>query len=232
MYAEIVVLAAGPKMPAISRLLGIDLPLYSELHLKVAVNDPLEVVPREAPLLIWTDPQQLVFSEDERQVLAEDLETRWLLDELPAGLHTRPEGGEGSQTILMLWPYHTPVVEPSWPIPADPYYPEVLVRGLICMLPRMQSYLGRLPRPALDGGYYTRTRENRPLIGPLPVDGVYMIGGLSGFGIMAACASGELLARHVSGSQLPEYAPAFLLERYQDPAYLAMLASQLNSGQL
>jgi sarcosine oxidase, subunit beta len=230
--AGALVLAGGPKLPALARMIGIDLPLFSELHLKVAVNDPLEVVPRDAPLLIWNDPQLLPFSDDERQELAEDPETRWMLNELPAGLHTRPEGGEGSQTILILWPYHTPAIEPSWPIPEDPYYPEVLVRGLVRMLPRMRNYLGRLPRPAVDGGYYTKTRENRPLIGPLGVEGAYVIGAMSGFGIMAACASGDLLARHVSGRPLPDYAPAFTLDRYQDPDYLAALEIQQSSGQL
>jgi glycine/D-amino acid oxidase-like deaminating enzyme len=175
---------------------------------------------------------RLPFTEDERQELAEDPETRWLLDELPAGLHTRPEGGEGSQTILILWPYHTPAIEPSWPIPEDPFYPEVLVRGLARMLPRMRTYLGRLPRPTVDGGYYTKTRENRPLIGPLEVEGAYVIGALSGFGIMAACGSGDLLARHVSGRPLPDYAPSFTLDRYQDPGYLAILEAQQTSGQL
>ncbi len=230
--AGTLVLAGGPKLPALARMIGLELPLFSELHLKVAVNDPLEVVPRNAPLLIWNDPQHLPFSDAERQELAEDPETRWMLDELPEGLHTRPEGGEGSQTILILWPYHTPAIEPSWPIPDDPYYPEVLVRGLARMLPRMSSYFGRLPRPALDGGYYTKTRENRPLIGPSGVEGVYLIGALSGFGIMAACASGELLSRHLSGRSLPGYARAFSLDRYQDPNYLAMLNTQRISGQL
>jgi glycine/D-amino acid oxidase-like deaminating enzyme len=230
--AGALVLAGGPKLPDLTRMLGIDLPLFSELHLKVAVNDPLEVVPRYAPLLIWNDPMRLPFTEDERQELAEDPETRWLLDELPAGLHTRPEGGEGSQTILILWPYHTPAIEPSWPIPEDPFYPEVLVRGLARMLPRMCTYLGRLPRPTVDGGYYTKTRENRPLIGPLEVEGAYVIGALSGFGIMAACGSGDLLARHVSGRPLPDYAPSFTLDRYQDPGYLAILEAQQTSGQL
>jgi len=230
--AGAIVLATGPKLPAMGKMLGIDLPLFSELHMKVAVNDPLEVVPRDAPLLIWNDQLRLPFTEDERLSLVDDEETQWMLEELPAGLHTRPEGGEGSQTILMLWPYHTPVLEPVWPIPEDPYYSEVLVRGLVRMLPRMQAYLGRLPRPALDGGYYTKTRENRPLVGPLPMDGIYLIGALSGFGIMAACASGELLARYMTGSALPAYAPDFSLERYQNPDYLAMLDGQQLSGQL
>jgi hypothetical protein len=40
---------------------------------------------------------------------------------------------------------------------------------------------------------------------------------------MASAAAGELLAEHISGGALPPYAPAFSLERYQDPTYLALL---------
>ena len=37
---------------------------------------------------------------------------------------------------------------------------------------------------------------------------------------MAGCAGGELVAAHVTGSTLPDYAPAFALARYDDPAYV------------
>ena len=84
----------------------------------------------------------------------------------------------------------------------------------------------------LDGGYYTKTVENRPLIGPLPIPGAYVIGALSGFGVMAACAAGELLAAHVTKSELPEYANAFLLDRYMDPIYSSKLDSWEETGQL
>ena len=100
------------------------------------------------------------------------------------------------------------------------------------MIPGLRAYYNRLPRPVVDGGYYAKTQENRPLIGPLPVQGAYMIAALSGFGIMAGCAAGELLAAHVVGSELPDYAPWFLLERYDDPAYLRLLESWDASGQL
>ena len=36
---------------------------------------------------------------------------------------------------------------------------------------------------------------------------------------MGSQAAGELLALHLTGGKLPGYAPAFLLERYDDPAY-------------
>jgi glycine/D-amino acid oxidase-like deaminating enzyme len=70
------------------------------------------------------------------------------------------------------------------------------------------------------------------LIGPLPVEGAYIIGALSGFGIMAGCGAGELLAAHVTGGALPSYARSFLLERYEDPDYQALLDDWDESGQL
>jgi len=100
------------------------------------------------------------------------------------------------------------------------------------MIPGLAVYLNKIPRPILDGGYYTRTRENRPLISPLPVDGAFVIGALSGFGLMAACAAGELLAAHLTQSPLPDYAPAFSLDRYNDPEYLKSIANGGYSGQL
>ena len=100
------------------------------------------------------------------------------------------------------------------------------------MVPGLRQYFDKLPKPWADGGYYLKTQENRPLIGPLPVKGAYIIGALSGFGVMAACAAGELLAAHVTGAALPGYAPAFLLSRYQDPAYRALLQNWGDTQQL
>jgi hypothetical protein len=49
---------------------------------------------------------------------------------------------------------------------------------------------------------------------------------------MASCAAGELLAAHLTGSELPPYAPAFTLERYQDPEYQVLLEKWGDTGQL
>jgi len=223
--------AAGPMQQEVARMLGQELPVYAELHLKASVADARRAVPREAPLLVWTDAQYLPWSEEERQALQEDPETQHLLVEFPSGAHTRPEGGPDSTIALMLWEYRTHRLEPAWPLPLDMDYPEIVLRGLSTMLPALAGYFDRMPRPTLDGGYYVRTRENRPLICPLPVEGAYLIGALSGFGLMAGCAAGELLAAHLTGASLPQYAPAFSLERYNDPDYLAAL-EQVGGGQL
>jgi glycine/D-amino acid oxidase-like deaminating enzyme len=222
--------AAGPYLKDVGKLLGIDLPVFTELHLKAAIKDPLGAVGRDAPLLIWNDAQTLPWDTNEREVLAEDEETRWLTETFPAGTHTRPEGAGDS--ILMLWEYQTKIQEPVWPPPMDEQYPEIAMRGLAAILPRMKAYFDKMPRPQLDGGYYTKTRENRPLVGPMGVDGSYVIGAVSGYGIMSACGVGELLASHVTGSELPSYAKAFELTRYRDPEYLKKLETWGDTGQL
>jgi glycine/D-amino acid oxidase-like deaminating enzyme len=225
--------AAGPLTRQVGQMLGVDLPVFNELHGKVIFADTSGVVPRYAPLMIWHDAVLLPWSDDERRLLAERVETRWLLEELPAGVHFRPEGGPQSRMLLLLWTYHLEPREPVWPLRFAPEYAEVVLRGLTRMLPGFSVYLERLHKPLVDGGYYCKTRENRPLIGPLPVPGAYLIGALSGYGIMAAMAAGELLAAHVSGTVLPDYAPAFVLSRYDDPAYQRLLQDwDATAGQL
>jgi len=224
--------AAGPYLKDVGRLLGNDLPVYTELHLKAAIKDPLSVVGRDAPLLIWNDAQYLPWEGEEHEVLAGDSETRWLTEAFPSGVHTRPEGAGESQTILMLWEYQTKLMEPVWPPKMDEQYPEVALRGLAEMLPRMKEYFAKMPRPQLDGGYYTKTRENRPLVGPMRLDGAHVIGAVSGYGIMSACGVGDLLAAHVTGARLPLYASAFDLARYENPEYQKKLQNWGNSGQL
>ena len=230
--ASIFINAAGPFLKEVGQMLGADIPVHTELHQKATIRDSLGIVGRDAPLLIWNDPQILPWTDEERAFLVEDPETAWLTGTFPPGLHTRPEGTGDSQTILTLWDYSEKTTDPIWPPAMDEEYPEITLRGLSVMLPGMKDYLKHMPRPQLDGGYYTKTRDNRPLVGPLPVEGAFVIGAVSGFGIMSACAVGELLACHVTGRQLPEYAPAFAFERYDDPEYLKSLENWSDDGQL
>ena len=225
------VVAAGPLLRSVGRLLGVELPVFCERHGKLAFNDVLGTVPRDAPLTIWTDPVHLPWSDEERTALA-DSEHRRLLEAFPAGVHGRPEGGSDSQSVLLIWTYDVAPVEPSFPVQFDPTYAEVTIRGMSRMVPAMRAYLERLPRAFVDGGYYTKTRENRFLSGPLPVDGAYVIGALSGYGLMSSSTAADLLAAHVTGASLPAYAPAFLLSRYDDPAYRQLLETWTDSGQL
>jgi glycine/D-amino acid oxidase-like deaminating enzyme len=222
--------AAGPYLKDVGKFLDVDLPVHTELHLKAAIKDSLGVVARGAPLLIWNDPQSLPWEDDEREALAEDESTRWVTEPFPSGVHTRPEGA--GQDILMLWEYQTHLMEPTDHPPMDDQYPEIALRGLAALLPRMKEYFPRMPRPQLDGGFYTKTRENRPLVGPMCVDGAYVIGAVSGYGIMSACGVADLLTAHITGTQLPAYARGFELARYDDPLYQKTLETWGDSGQL
>jgi glycine/D-amino acid oxidase-like deaminating enzyme len=227
----VVVDAAGPMAGPVAAMAGLDLPLFSELHLKVACRDHLGVIPRDAPMIIWSDPQRLNWADDEREALTAEQRDD-LLGELPVFCHGRPEGGSDSPYLLGLWEYHGVVAEPVWPLPEDPLYPEVVLRGLTTMVPGLAVYRDRLPQSTVDGGYYTKTRENRPLIGPAGPAGFHLLAGLSGFGVMVAAGAADLLARHVVAAELPDYSDAFLLGRYDDPEYLSTLSGPLSSGQL
>ncbi len=224
--------AAGPLLKAVGKLTTVELPVVCELHTKLAFSDHLGVIPSHAPLLIWADPQRVPWAEEERAYLDESAETRWMLEQFPSGSHTRPDGPAASPIRLMLWDYHNQPVEPVPEPTFDSNFPDVVLRGLSTMIPGLRAYFDRPPKPVVDGGYYTKTKENRLLAGPLPVRGAFVIGALSGYGLMAAPAAGELLAAHITGSALPPYARWFSPGRYDDPVYGKLLENWGSTGQL
>jgi glycine/D-amino acid oxidase-like deaminating enzyme len=227
---EIVVDSAGPYAADIAAMAGVELPVFNELHGKVAFRDEQRVIPRGAPFMIWADRQRLWLSEEERRSL-EGERVEWLAREYPAGVHLRPEGGPQSDALLLIWSYEERREKPSYPPRFEPEFAEICLRGLVHMIPALARYVGHTPRPVIDGGYYTETKENRPLIGPLPVRGLYASCAFGGHGIMAAPGAARLVADHITGAPLPPYAHAFLLTRYDDPSYMAAMA-QAKSGQL
>jgi glycine/D-amino acid oxidase-like deaminating enzyme len=205
-----VVLAGGPAMPALGRMVGVELPLFHELHAKVTLSDEHGAIPRSAPFTIWIDPLRLDVGGVPR--------------DLPGGLHVRPVDGPNGNEIFLIWTYHTEPCAPVWPPTFDADYAEICLRGLAAMVPGLPPSFGSSGLGFVDGGYYCKASDNRPLIGPLPAEGAYVLGGLSGVGIMAAHAAADLLAGHVAGELLPDYASAFLPSRYDDPSYEARVA--------
>jgi glycine/D-amino acid oxidase-like deaminating enzyme len=224
-----IVLAGGPHQTALAALAGLDVPIVGERHRKVSFQDTRNAVPREAPMMIWLDEQYLPFSDEDRAALSEDEDSAHFLGKFPAGVHGRPDGASAT---LVLFNHHGDPVEPTFPLPDEPHYAEIALRGMATMVPALQVYNGRPSRPYIDGGYYMRTKENRPLIGPTKIEGLHISCGFGGFGVMAACASGELVAAHIMRETLPAYAPAFLLSRYEDPQYQALLETWGDGGQL
>ena len=216
-----VAIAAGPALRDVARMLGVDLPLFHELHAKLTFRDTSHVVPRDVPFVIWSDPVALPWSAGERTELAKRPETRRLLDGFPGGVHVRPIDGPHGDELYLIWTYDIEERPFTWPPSFDPHYGELVLRGIVRMIPSMSTYVGMASQGTVDGGYYCKTRENRPLVGPLPVDGAYVLGALSGFGIMASHAGADLLAKYMTGSALPDYARWFLPSRYDDPTYRA-----------
>src|SRR5262249_60094477 len=112
--------AAGPFARSVSRLCGIDLPVFCERHAKLAFNDTRGAIPRHAPMLIWTDPVRLPWSDDERSTLARAREHKRLLEEFPAGVHGRPQGPGDSPVVLLIWTYDVEPVDPTFPLARHP----------------------------------------------------------------------------------------------------------------
>jgi glycine/D-amino acid oxidase-like deaminating enzyme len=224
------VVAAGPYLADVAAMAGVDVPVVCERHVKLTFDDREGVLPREAPLSIWCDPTRLAWGAEEREALAADPQGAALLEPFPAGVHGRRVGA--GHSLMLYWTYDCPVETPRFPVTWDAHYPEVLLRGMSVMVPGLRTYHTHMPNAFLDGGYYTKTAENRPLVGPTAVGGLYLCGAFSGFGIMTAMGAGELLAAHVRGAELPHYARAFALSRYQDPGYRSLIDDWPASGQI
>lgn len=224
--------AGGPLAKAVGRLVGVEVPVHSEIHQKVSFKDHKRGFDRSAPMVIWNDPQRIAWSVDERDFLIET-GNESLLGELPRFVHGRPEGGGDSPWALGLWELAPKAADmPQWPIEVDSLYPELVVRGLATMLPAMSVYHDGLPEHAVDGGYYTKMIDNIPVVGPIGPAGSFVCAALSGYGIMAACAAGELTALHVAGGPLPSHADAFRIERLDDGGYMRQVNRSQSDSQI
>ena len=230
MYCDQLVLCAGPFNRNIAMLLGIDLPLESIPQRKFVIPDPLGIIPVNMPFTICANTIRLKWSTEDREMLQADPDYHWLLEELPAGLHIKPE----SRGFIKLgWAFNRQAEEPGWNIPEDVTFPDVVMRGATSFIPKLQSYADTMPTPIVQyAGYYTRTKENLPLIGPLALPGLFTVAGLSGFGTMTGCAAGELCALHITEGELPAYARHFHPDRASDFATMLEISATSSDGQL
>ena len=207
------ILAAGPRLSEWADRLELDVPIVNELHGKISFEDEAGIVPRDAPMMIWNDAVELPG-----------------VGTFPAGVHLRPRG---ERSLLGIWTYDTRVEEPRDTPVFPPDYADIMLGGLAVMIPGLAACRGRNKGAAVDGGYYCKTPDNRPLIGPTAIAGAYLLGALSGFGIMASQAGAELVAAHVLETPLPDYAAAFAPGRFDDPSYLRNLTvGDARQGQL
>ncbi len=196
-----VVLAVGPALPQWLQKLGVAHAdkLANEVHSHTLFRNatlsqslPLIYYADRVPTLAWTAQQV----RDMTSYL--DAPTRAILlgTDLPSGLHFRKLDAH----VDCIWTWHaelaaTPVFHPAVP----DWLPAATLAALAHFLPEhfradMERIVfkpdGTIAVPAAIrtvSGYYTKTLENRPIVGPV-ASRVHVAGALSGFGMMAAAA--------------------------------------------
>jgi glycine/D-amino acid oxidase-like deaminating enzyme len=230
--ADKLVNAAGPFLRDIAAMLGEDLPVKCVYQQKIAFQDRDGAIARDMPFTIDLDPQTLAWSDEDRELLASEPSACYLVEPMQGGIHCRPDGPADGSWIKLGWAYNERASDPHRDDPIDPQFPDTVLRGASRLHPGLAAYIGRLPRGARHyGGYYTMTDENWPLIGKMKTEGAFVAGALSGFGSMAACATGALCAAWVAGQPLPHYARSLSSARHADRALMTELAT-LGQGRL
>lgn len=231
--ADTIVNAAGPYACDIAGMLGVDLPIANVLQQKIAFEDTAGAVPRRMPFSVDLDEQYIDWTDDEREMLRRDPGKAWLAEAMPGGVHCRPEGGAQGRWIKLGWAYNAKPSEVEWPPRLDDFFPEIVLRGAARLNPALKAYYGRFPRRFTHyAGYYSMTPENWPLIGPMGVDGAFVVGALSGFGTMAACAAGALCASAIAGREFSGYATALSPARYANARLMEELSAMSHRGVL
>ena len=95
-YAPALVLAVGPYLKDFGHKLNVDFPVMNELHSRVEIKDPKNLIPEGLPFMIWSDDIKLPWSAQEIQLLKEkkspdiaDLLNPFTVSGI-AGAHLRP----------------------------------------------------------------------------------------------------------------------------------------------
>jgi len=226
LHAGRIVNAAGPFIADIAKMLGETLNVSNVYQQKIAFEDREAAIPRGMPFSIDLDGQTIAWTEEERDILSADPDTAGLLAPMPGGIHCRPEGGDGGTWVKLGWAFNEAASSPHGEPPLIPHFPDIVLRAAGRLNPSLLRYLGRLPRAARHyGGHYTMTPENWPLIGPMQTPGAFVAGALSGFGTMAACATGAVCAAWVTDTERPSYATALSPQRTADEALMRDLTA-------
>jgi glycine/D-amino acid oxidase-like deaminating enzyme len=185
--------AAGPWAGDVAHFLGVRLPIDTVLRQKVLMHDPLGLVPRSAPFTIGLD----------------DLGGR------PPGVHIKPDESIADDAIKLGWAVDQNPQPPNEDPACPRDFPNDVLARAATIIPGLAAYLDRDPGIIdHDGGFYARTPDGMPLIGPLGVEGAYVLAGLAGFGAMMAPAAGELIAGWILGDEPAGWATDFKPARF------------------
>tara|TARA_R110000868_G_scaffold145181_4_gene365270 strand:- start:51532 stop:52791 length:1260 start_codon:yes stop_codon:yes gene_type:complete len=223
-------IAAGPFINNIAAMLDMHFPTENIVQQKFIIADPKNIIPKEMPFTIYTDSQYLDWSEEEKTFFTSDEQYKWLLDEFPGGLHIKPT----TEGIKLGWAFNTKVENPIWEPNNMEIFPQVVLKGASRFIPKLAAYENNIPTPIIRYcGYYTRTKENWPLIGSTKNQNVFVVGALAGYGTMSACAAGALCAQYINGEGvLPNYASYFHPLRYESIKMAEKIQELQLDGQL
>ncbi|QKX06745.1 FAD-binding oxidoreductase [Aquimarina sp. TRL1] len=227
-----IIIAAGPFINHIAAMLGMSFPISNTMQHKFVIPDPYHCIPEDMPFTIYADAQHLSWTDEEKRFFSAEEQFKWLLQKFPGGLHIKPDGGG---RIKMGWAFQTRKEHPHWtPQYTFSHFPNVVLKGASRFIPALSEYENQLPTPLTQySGYYTRTEENWPLIGPTERTNVFVVGALAGFGTMTACGAGELCANHVLGeTSLPVYSDYFHPSRYHNSSMIREMKLSMSDGQL
>jgi sarcosine oxidase subunit beta len=175
------VIAAGPFSSVVAGWAGLDLPLTIVQRQKVVLPDVPEV-PGEAPMTIDED----------------------------TGAHWRP-AFRGA--FLLFTDPSTPPSNPAEDLRLDHSFAfKLLQPDSPQAVARMTPFWRRVWEKGvahwmLQAGQYDITPDRRPLLGELPVEGLFVNAGYSGHGIMGGPAGSRVLIDVVTGELAPEENP-------------------------
>ncbi|HEY8600350.1 MAG TPA: FAD-dependent oxidoreductase [Thermomicrobiales bacterium] len=172
---DTVVLAAGPFSGALAATVGLTLPLINSRRQK-AILPELPEVPAWAPV-----------------TLDDDTGTHWrpaLRGAFLLGAIGDPIIESASDNVALDYALALRLLDPSSPYAAArivPFWEGVWVRGA--------------SHWSLQAGHYTLTPDNKPLIGPGDVPGLWLNTGYGGHGVMQGIAGSARLLEMITGAQ-------------------------------
>jgi D-hydroxyproline dehydrogenase subunit beta len=171
--ARSVVIAAGPFSGVVSGWAGVSLPLTIVQRQKVVLPE-LPEVPPDAPMTIDED----------------------------SGTHWRP--AFRGAFVLFTDPSTAPS-EPAEELPIDEGFALRLLRpddpqSAARVAPFWREVWERSAQWTIQAGQYDITPDRRPLLGGLPVEGLFVNAGYSGHGVMGAPAGSRVLVDVIAGT--------------------------------
>ena len=183
------VIAAGPFSGEVASLAGVELPVQTVRRQKMTMPEVPEV-PQDAPMTI---------DDDTGAHWRPGLRGAFLL-------YTDPNEPPGppAEDLLTDHDFALGLLDPESPVSVArvaPFWRGVWERGSANWI--------------LQAGQYTMTPDHRPLLGPTPVENLYVNTGYSGHGVMGSAAGSRIVVDTMTGGLSPDQNPFHPTREFQ-----------------